>query len=176
MSYAALHYFCSRLWRSLILNTHKARRLSLPPRLPAASTSGGDDDLDPMEKGRSCLLWPLRPRCSKVGPARPGIAESRGLGCTRPCIRKPARQGRRCRNPVYGGRSQLVVELDQLCGVESPFSTQGAIIVLRGVHGKAPQGQWLCRVVFMVRRPRDRHIILLLLSLEVATPEIKLTR
>ena len=60
----------------------------------------------------------------------------------------------------FGGRSQLVVELDGLCKVNNIYSAQVGMIALRSVYGKAPT--------------RQLHS-LPLLCLEVATPEIKLT-
>ena len=59
-----------------------------------------------------------------------------------------------------GGRLQLVVELDHLCEVKNLYSAQG---------------ECSYHVVFMVRHPRGNFIVLPLLSLEVATPENKLT-
>ena len=63
---------------------------------------------------------------------------------------------------LFCGRSQLVVELDHLCEVKNLYAAQVGMIVLRSVHGKSPK--------------RQLHSTLPLLSLEVATPEVKLTR
>ena len=41
----------------------------------------------------------------------------------------------------FGGRSQLVVELDQSCEVNSLYSAQVGMVVLRSVYGKAPKRQ-----------------------------------
>ena len=53
-----------------------------------------------------------------------------------------------------------MIELDHLCEVNNLYSAKGN----RSYH-----------VVFMIRHPRGIFIALPLLSLEVATPEIKLT-
>ena len=50
-----------------------------------------------------------------------------------------------------------MVESDDLCGVENPYSSQAE----RSYY-----------VVFMVRQPRGSYIVLPLLSLAVGTPEI----
>ena len=41
----------------------------------------------------------------------------------------------------FGGRSQLVVELNRSCEVNNLYSAQVEIIVSRGVYGKAPKRQ-----------------------------------
>ena len=58
----------------------------------------------------------------------------------------------------FGYRSQLAIESDHLCGVENFHSAQG---------------EWLYHVVLAVRHPRGSYIVLPLLPLDVAIPEIK---
>ena len=41
----------------------------------------------------------------------------------------------------FGGRPQLVVELDHLCEVKNLYSAQVGMLVSRSVQGKAPKGQ-----------------------------------
>ena len=72
----------------------------------------------------------------------------------------PDNQGTAFFSFFFGGRSQLVVELDDLCEVNNLYSTQVGMIY---------------HVVFMVRHPRGSYMVLPLLSLEVPTPEIKST-
>ena len=63
---------------------------------------------------------------------------------------------------VFGGRSQLVVELDCLCEVNNLYSAQVGMVVSRSVYGKGPK--------------RQLHTVVLpLLSMEMPTPEIKST-
>ena len=63
---------------------------------------------------------------------------------------------------LFGGRSQLAVELDHLFvrGGERLLRTRGMIV---------------SRSVYMVVNPRGSYVVYPLLSLEMFTPEIKLT-
>ena len=60
----------------------------------------------------------------------------------------------------FGGQLQLAVELDSLCEVENFYSARR---------------EWSYHAVFMVRHPRGSYVILSLLSMEMAIPEIKLS-
>ena len=60
----------------------------------------------------------------------------------------------------FGGRPQLVVELEHLCEVNNLYSAQG---------------NWSHHIVFKVRHPRGSYTVIPMLSQEVAIPENTLT-